>query len=128
MRGHGVPQPRFAFEMLLNMVADGIGMDPVEIRLKNGMDRNTRTCNDLDIRSCEYKATLEKVRERSEWDKKYQNLPPGKGIGIGSGGFVSGAGYAIYRGEVRLSHEKTRETFVKKPSSRNRFSPTPMRW
>jgi len=115
MRGHGVPQPRFAFEMLLNMVADGIGMDPVEIRLKNGMDRNTRTCNDLDIRSCEYKATLEKVRERSDWDKKYGNLPPGKGIGIGSGGFVSGAGYAIYRGEVRLSHEKTRETFVKKP-------------
>jgi len=115
MRGHGVPQPRFAFEVLLNMVAAGIGMDPVEIRLKNGMDRNTRTCNDLDIRSCEYKATLEKVRERSEWDKKYGNLPAGKGIGIGSGGFVSGAGYAIYRGEVRLSHEKTPKTFLKKP-------------
>jgi 4-hydroxybenzoyl-CoA reductase subunit alpha len=115
MRGHGVPQPRFAFEVLLNMVATGIGMDPVEIRLKNGMDRNTRTCNDLDIRSCEYKATLEKVRQRSEWDQKFGKLPAGKGIGIGCGGFVSGAGYAIYRGEVRLSHEKTPKTFLKKP-------------
>jgi 4-hydroxybenzoyl-CoA reductase alpha subunit len=113
-RGHGVPQPRFAFECLLNMIADDIGIDPIAIRKKNAMDRNTRTCNDLDIRSCEYKATLDAVEEKSEWREKYRQLPPGKGIGIGSGGFVSGAGYAIYRGEVRMSHEKTPKTFVKK--------------
>ncbi|MEW5937287.1 MAG: molybdopterin cofactor-binding domain-containing protein [Candidatus Thermoplasmatota archaeon] len=114
MRGHGVPQPRFAFECLLNMVAEEMGIDPIEIRMINAMDRNTRTCNDLDIRSCEFKATLEAVRGRSGWREKYQMLPPGKGIGIGCGGFVSGAGYAIYRGEVRLSHEKTPKSFVKK--------------
>jgi 4-hydroxybenzoyl-CoA reductase subunit alpha len=114
MRGHGVPQPRFAFECLLNMVADEIGIDPVSIRMKNAMDRNTRTVNDLDIRSCEFKATLEAAARDSGWDEKYRNLPPGKGIGIGSGGFVSGAGYAIYRGEVRMSHEKTQKTFMKK--------------
>jgi len=113
-RGHGVPQPRFAFECLLNMVADEIGIDPIAIRKKNAMDRNTRTCNDLDIRSCEFKATLEEVRKNSSWNKKYGKLPPGKGIGIGAGGFVSGAGYAIYRGEVRMSHEKTPKPFVKK--------------
>jgi 4-hydroxybenzoyl-CoA reductase alpha subunit len=114
MRGHGVPQPRFAFECLLSMVADEIGIDPVEIRKKNAMDRNTRTCNDLDIRSCEFKATLDAARERSNWDEKYGKLPPGRGIGVGAGGFVSGAGYAIYRGEVRMSHEKTPKTFTKK--------------
>jgi 4-hydroxybenzoyl-CoA reductase subunit alpha len=113
-RGHGVPQPRFAFECLLNMVADDIGIDPIAIRKKNAMDRNTRTCNDLDIRSCEFKVTLEEVQKKSEWKKKYGKLPPGKGIGIGAGGFVSGAGYAIYRGEVRMSHEKTPKTFIKK--------------
>lgn len=114
MRGHGVPQPRFAFECLLNMVADEIGIDPVAIRRKNAMDRNTRTCNDLDIRSCEFKATLEAAAEKSDWESKYGNLPRGKGIGVGAGGFVSGAGYAIYRGEVRMSHEKTPKTFTKK--------------
>lgn len=114
MRGHGVPQPRFAFECLLTMVAEEIGVDPIEIRKKNAMDRNTRTCNDLDIRSCEFKATLEAASEKSGWNKKYGKLPPGKGIGIGAGGFVSGAGYAIYRGEVRLSHEKTAKSFAKK--------------
>ncbi|MFH1313651.1 MAG: molybdopterin cofactor-binding domain-containing protein [Candidatus Eisenbacteria bacterium] len=114
MRGHGVPQPRFAFECLLNMVADEIGIDPVAIRMKNAMDRNTRTVNDLDVRSCEFKATLEAAARDSGWNEKYRKLPQGKGIGIGSGGFVSGAGYAIYRGEVRMSHEKTPKTFMKK--------------
>ena len=33
---------------------------------------------------------------------------------MGCGGFVSGAGYCIYRGQVQLSHEKPREPFQKK--------------
>lgn len=114
MRGHGVPQPRFAFECLLGMVADDLGIDPVEIRMRNGMDPDTMTLNDLDIGSCEYKATLEAVKEKSRWDEKYGKLPNGKGIGIGCGGFVSGAGYCIYRGQVQLSHEKPRQHFQKK--------------
>jgi 4-hydroxybenzoyl-CoA reductase subunit alpha len=114
-RGHGVPQPRFAFECLLNMMAEDMGMDPIEIRLRNAMTPNTRTVNDLDIKSCEFTATLQAAREKSGWKGKYGKLPKGKGIGIGSGGFVSGAGYAIYRGQVQLSHEKPPEHFVKKP-------------
>jgi 4-hydroxybenzoyl-CoA reductase alpha subunit len=114
MRGHGTPQPRFAFESLLSMIADDLGIDPVEIRLRNAMDPDTRTCNDLDIRSCEIKATLEEVARKSGWREKYGKLPPGKGIGIGCGGFVSGAGYAIYRGQVQRSSEKKPETFLKK--------------
>ena len=114
MRGHGTPQPRFAFECLLTMIAEDLGMDPVEIRLRNAMDPNTRTCNDLDIRSCEFKKTLEDAAKKSDWNQKYGKLPPGKGIGIGCGGFVSGAGYAIYRGQVQRSSEKKPETFAKK--------------
>jgi 4-hydroxybenzoyl-CoA reductase subunit alpha len=97
MRGHGCPHPRFAFESLLSMIADDIGMDPIEIRVKNAMEPETRTCNDLDVHSCEFKACLERVREKSGWDDKKGKLPRGRGIGIGCGGFVSGAGYPIYR-------------------------------
>ncbi len=114
MRGHGVPQPRFAFECLLSMIADDMKIDPVEIRRLNSMDPDTRTVNDMDIGSCEFLATLEAVRDKSSWNEKYGKLPPGKGIGIGCGGFVSGAGYCIYRGQVQLSHEKPREHFQKK--------------
>ena len=114
MRGHGAPQPRFAFESLLSMMADDLGIDPLEIRLQNAMEANSLTCNELDIHSCEFRQTLEQVKKKSEWGKKYGKLPPGKGIGIGCGGFVSGAGYAKYRGQVQLSSEKKLEPFIKK--------------
>ena len=114
MRGHGAPQPRFAFESLLNMIADDLGIDPVEIRLRNAVGPNTRTCNDLDIGSCEFQQTLKAARNKSGWDLKYSKLPHGQGIGVGCGGFVSGAGYTKYRGQVQLSSEKKLEPFVKK--------------
>jgi len=114
MRGHGVPQPRFAFECLLSMIADDLGIDPIEIRRRNAMTPNTLTVNEMDVGSCEFLATLEAACEKSNWDQKYGKLPRGKGIGIGCGGFVSGAGYCIYRGQVQLSHEKDREPFQKK--------------
>ena len=62
----------------------------------------------------EFAATLEGVCEKSGWNEKYGSLPAGRGIGVGCGGFVSGAGYCIYRGQVQLSHEKPRERFQKK--------------
>ncbi|MGD8868297.1 MAG: molybdopterin-dependent oxidoreductase [Gemmatimonadales bacterium] len=97
MRGHGCPHPRFAFEGVLDMVAEGLGMDPIDLRLKNAMRPDSRTVNELDIGSCELEACLHAVRERSGWDEKRGKLPAGRGIGVGCGGFVSGAGYPIYR-------------------------------
>ncbi|MGB2985469.1 MAG: molybdopterin cofactor-binding domain-containing protein [Phycisphaerae bacterium] len=150
MRGHGVPQPRFAFECLLNMIADDLDIDPIEIRRRNAMTPNTMTVNEMDIGSCEFRATLDAACEKSGWNEKYRRAagfsprgaadgnsptasedPRGltldasrkgeqpaahwsKGIGVGCGGFVSGAGYCIYRGQVQLSHEKGREPFQKK--------------
>jgi 4-hydroxybenzoyl-CoA reductase subunit alpha len=104
MRGHGVPQPRFAFESLLDMLAEKVGMDPIDLRMANAMEPNSRTINDLDIVSCEFKATLDDVRAKSDWDRKRGKLPFGKGVGVGCGGFVSGAGYPIYRSKFPHSN------------------------
>ena len=103
-RGHGVPQPRFAFESLLDMIADDLALDPIEIRLRNAMEPGTRTCNELDISSCELRQTLERARDASGWLAKRGRLPRGKGIGVGSGGFVSGAAYPIYRSDFPHSN------------------------
>jgi len=103
-RGHGCPHPRFAFESLLSDIADDIGMDHIDIRLKNAMEPEYRTCNDLDIHSCEFTACLERVKEKSGWKEKKGKLPKGRGIGIGCGGFVSGAGYPIYRSKFPHSN------------------------
>ena len=84
------------------------------IRLRADLFGDLVAVNDLDIGSCEFRATLDGVCDKSGWQEKYGKLPKGKGIGVGCGGFVSGAGYAIYRGQVQLSHEKPREHFQKK--------------
>jgi 4-hydroxybenzoyl-CoA reductase subunit alpha len=104
MRGHGCPHPRFAFESLLSMIAEDLELDAIDIRKKNAMEPDTRTCNDLDIHSCEFNACLDEVRLKSGWDEKKGKLPPGRGVGIGCGGFVSGAGYPIYRSQFPHSN------------------------
>ncbi len=104
MRGHGVPQPRWAFESLLDDIARELDIDPFDIRIKNAMEPNYRTVNALDISSCEFMATLEQARELSGWNEKKGSLPEGKGIGVGCGGFVSGAGYPIYRSDFPHSN------------------------
>ncbi len=103
-RGHGVPHPRFAFESLLDMIAEELGIDPIEIRKRNAMEPNYLTVNALDISSCEFMATLEAAEEKSEWKQRRGNLPEGRGIGVGCGGFVSGAGYPIYRSDFPHSN------------------------
>jgi 4-hydroxybenzoyl-CoA reductase subunit alpha len=110
MRGHGCPHPRFAFEGLLDMIAADLGIDPIDMRMKNAMQPDSRTVNDLDVGSCEFEACLRAVRERSGWDEKHGKLPPGRGVGIGAGGFVSGAGYPIYRSKFPHSNAIIRVT------------------
>jgi len=108
MRGHGVPAPRFAFESIMDIAAEKLGLDPLEMRLTNAMQPDTLTCNYLDIKSCEFTATLEQARAATNWREKKGKLPPGKGIGIGCGGFVSGAGYPIYRSNFPHSNSLIR--------------------
>jgi 4-hydroxybenzoyl-CoA reductase subunit alpha len=74
------------------------------VRIKNATEPNSRTINDLDVGSCELEACLDRVRKRSGWDDKKGKLPFGKGIGVGCGGFVSGAGYPIYRSKFPHSN------------------------
>ena len=99
-RGHGGVAHRAAFEQLLDMTAEKLGLDPIELRLKNIMQAGDITVNELDMSSLGMKECIEAVREGSEWDKKKGKLPKGKGIGMACGFFVSGAGYPIYRSDT----------------------------
>jgi len=99
-RGHGQPQPRFAFESHLDHIAEDLGIDPLEIRIINARRPKTVTINDFKVDSYALKEALEKAREISGWREKKGKLPPGRGIGVGNGGFVSGAGYPCYRTDL----------------------------
>jgi len=99
-RGHGGVAHRAAFEQLLDMAAVKLGIDPVEMRLKNIMTTGDMTINELDMSSLGMKECVEAVRDGSDWVNKKGKLPKGKGIGAACGFFVSGAGYPIYRSDT----------------------------
>lgn len=99
-RGHGHPQPRYAFDSQLDLIATDLGIDPIEIRLRNVRRPGTVTCNELEVGSCALKEALEKSREISGWTEKRGKMPSGRGIGMSSTSFVSGAGYPIYRTDL----------------------------
>ncbi|WP_044350420.1 xanthine dehydrogenase family protein molybdopterin-binding subunit [Dethiosulfatarculus sandiegensis] len=99
-RGHGGVIARALFEQQLDLVAEELGMDPVELRLKNIMEAGDVSCNDLAMSSLGMKECIEAVANGSDWQEKRGKLPPGQGIGMASGFFVSGAGYPIYRSET----------------------------
>ncbi|MBI2875847.1 MAG: molybdopterin-dependent oxidoreductase [Candidatus Tectomicrobia bacterium] len=104
-RGFGGIQPRFALESQLDMLAEALGMDPVEIRLKNCIQPGEKLPSNHQIRSCGLRECIEETARISGWQEKRGKLPRGRGIGIGCYGFVSGA--ALHRLEPHLPHSET---------------------
>lgn len=99
-RGHGGVIARAAWEQQLDAIAEELGMDPIDLRLKNMMSTGDITCNELRMNSLGMRECIEAVRDGSGWKKKKGKLPKGKGIGMACGFFVSGAGYPIYRSDT----------------------------
>ncbi|MBM4167503.1 MAG: aldehyde oxidase, partial [Ignavibacteria bacterium] len=94
-RGHGAVQPRFAFEVQLDRIAEELRIDSAELRLKNLVEKNSTTINSLRITSCGMQECIEKVLDASDWKNKKGKLPRGRGIGIAASAYISGAGKEI---------------------------------
>jgi 4-hydroxybenzoyl-CoA reductase subunit alpha len=96
-RGHGGVIARALFELQLDLIAEELGLDPIELRLRNVMEAGETSCNELAMSSLGMRECLEAVRAGSGWDAQTRRRRDGKGIGVACGFFVSGAGYPIYR-------------------------------
>jgi len=98
MRGHGAVNSRCAFEVALDMLAEKMGMDPCEIRLRNFLPAYTETVGKFRITSNGVKECLEIVRKRSRWNERRGHLPPGRGMGVACGFYISGSALPIIMG------------------------------
>ena len=111
MRGHGVPQSRFAAEVQLDIAAKEMGLDPIDIRLKNALKPGETTPNGFKITSCGLEESItECKRIMAKWiEERPKNGDPKKksGIGIGCYGYVSGPRVAGHNtaGAVIKVHE-----------------------
>ena len=97
-RGHGAPQLRFAVESQLDMIAGELGLDPVEIRLKNARDPNEQLPNGDNVHNCGLKECIRMAAEHTgflgKWGKKGASPANGRmrrGIGIGVSAYFGGS-------------------------------------
>ena len=69
-RGAGRPEAAYVIERIMDLVADELGLDPLEVRLKN-MPESTEfpfnTVTGLVYDSGNYQAALEKAQQLAEW-------------------------------------------------------------
>ncbi len=102
-RGHGSVQPRFAFEVQMDRLAEKLGLDPIDFRRRNFIGSNTRTVNELRITSNGFLECLDAVERASDWKRKFRRLPFGRGVGVAGSTYISGTNYPIYPNEMPQS-------------------------
>lgn len=90
MRGHGTPQVRFAMESQLDRIAKELGLDPVEIRLRNLSYAGYEHPAKKRISSCGLKEAVESVAKALDWQQKKKNMPDGHGLGMACSHFPCG--------------------------------------
>ncbi len=69
-RGYGNPQNTFAFDSQLDMIAEELGIDPADIRLKNATRSGDTTVHGWKITSCGLSEAIEHTVEVSNWKSK----------------------------------------------------------
>jgi 4-hydroxybenzoyl-CoA reductase alpha subunit len=102
-RGHGSVQPRFAFEVQLDRLAEELSVDPIELRRRNALGPDTRTVNELKVTSNGFLECLDAVERASDWGAKFRKLPLGRGVGVAGSTYISGTNYPIYPNEMPQS-------------------------
>ncbi len=105
-RGFGNPPMDFALESHMDMLAEKLGMDPVELRLKNARRVGEVSAHGWEVKSCALTECIEKAAEAIRWKEKRakplfavpaqagkldRNKP--RGVGIGCMIHVSGCRY-----------------------------------
>ncbi len=108
MRGFGAPQALFASETQMNIAAEKLGIDPIDIRLKNAMVPGDEIPDVAVISSCGFVESLKEVRKMSDWDRKRKRLGKGFGIGIGCYSFISGGVFNWFNTQYPFSSAEVR--------------------
>jgi len=100
MRGYGNPQATFSVEGSVDLLAAGLGMDPLELRLRNAQEAGETTGQGLVLTSCGLQECLTTAAERSGWQEKRkvtQTDRPHVRRGIGMASMMhTGGGAKIY--------------------------------
>jgi len=90
MRGHGIPQSHFFSESHLDMIAEDLGLDPVELRLKNALRPGDTAIPGWRIGTCGFSEAMQRIVEKTNFRARHRKMDKNQGIGLASYGCVSG--------------------------------------
>jgi CO/xanthine dehydrogenase Mo-binding subunit len=79
MRGFGVPETTWALEQHMDELAEAIGMDPVEFRLKNAFENGSVTATGQVLEGVGLKEAIRRAAGAIGWGRQ---RPKNRGIGI----------------------------------------------
>ncbi len=103
MRGYGNLQGTFALESMMDILAEKLGMDALELRLKNCNEPGELTPQGMQVTTCGLRECIETVASRLDWSNKrdHRDIQTGslrRGVGLASY-FHVGGGARIYRSD-----------------------------
>lgn len=89
-RGFGTTQTSFACEVHMDRIASELGMDPLELRLKNGYAEGDLHFSGQKLHGVGLRETLEKAAEAVNWHGPHKGAAPGKRYGRGIACMIKG--------------------------------------
>ena len=124
-RAHGSPQIRFAVDSQIEMIAEELGMDPLEMMLKNARQKGDVLPNGDTLKSCGLSECLEKAAQTSGWKewrgnrkkRTQERKSPNRykrGLGMSACSMFSGAAYYPFASSaiVRLHDDGSATLFT----------------
>jgi 4-hydroxybenzoyl-CoA reductase subunit alpha len=99
MRGWGSLQVRFAADSQMDMIAEDLNINPIEIRFKNARHPGDVMPNKGWISSCALTECIQKASEMTNWKESWENMSEDRGIGMACWSYVSAAKH--------LAHDST---------------------
>jgi 4-hydroxybenzoyl-CoA reductase alpha subunit len=119
MRGHGITHARFAAEVQMDMLAEEMGINPVEVRMRNAIDNPApgtvyETINKISLKTCGLKEAIRKVTEDSVWQERGKTIQNNSqiawGVGLACSSYQGGArqqGHQSCAATVRICEDGT---------------------
>jgi CO/xanthine dehydrogenase Mo-binding subunit len=98
-RGYGTPQVSLAIESQVDELAELLGVDPIDLRLRNLPEPYSTTVCGYRLTTVRLAECLTAVRDGLAWEERRRHRPPGHGLGVAVG--VHGSGAYAYPDSTR---------------------------
>lgn len=90
VRGQSQVIAGYIFNSMISMLAEDLGMDPVDVMSKNIAKQGEKLVGGSTISSMGLDQAIEKVKEQVAWKEKRAKKVPNKGMGFACGAQISG--------------------------------------